>query len=271
MTPGIGIGLGVWNVQPPSRFAYTTTEASDWVARQLVQPNYEQGRLLNTLVAAIKPDAFDVGDQCYLFGIPHHEQAAMVNMLQNRFDGFLVNGQQIVLNRGLSGDGASTFSDLVMTVAAGSLKHAQNDAGLIYGVLTSSANGAAASVDVGIGSMFARRNAGDKSISIRAHSSATDTGFSAAQGVEPLIIGMSRESSTVLKTYKRGTGLVNTFATASTTPNTESFRAGMAGFAGFGLNQLFFMLVGKSFTLAQFNVIADGFYNYAHDPAVGAM
>lgn len=256
-------------------YPYTNSLATGWAARNLFKPNYAQGELINSFYAALEAaGALTIGDAAYLLGAPHHEQAATINILQARFDASLVNEPGWVANRGISGDAASAYLDTLLNPStSGTLKHLQNDCGLIYCVLTSVANvpASVAAADIGNGNFRVGRASGDKSVPMRAHSTGTDTAFNNAQGAEPAIFGISRESSSVLKTYKRGLGLVNTFATGSAAPNSETFRIGQAASAGFGINQMFFVMFTKSFTLQQFTDHADAIYNYAHNAAVGAM
>jgi hypothetical protein len=268
----ISMSLAISQFRPPG-YTYTNALAAAWAARNAAPPNRAQGQLLDTLFAALEAGgALAIGDAAYITGPPHHEQAAVVNMLQNRFDGYLTNGCKPELNRGLAGDGAAEYLETLLDViASGSLKMAQNDAGMIWGTLTSVAVDATASVDLGGASnFFVRRNSADKSISMRAFQGSTDVAFNNAQGAEPAIFGICREGATTVKSYKRGTGLVTTTATASATPLSETFRIGMARSNGFGKNKIPFVLIGKQYTLAQFNAIADAFYNYFHDASVGA-
>lgn len=258
---------------PSPRHSFVNNFAKTWMARNIAQPSKPDGALLDAYFNEIEAGgAFTLFDAGYICAPPHHEQAAVVNVIQAKYDGYLINGAKVTLRRGLSGDGASSSMDTLMKFGDVGLKHVLNSNGVIIAIIDDQANTPQASHHFGSGSFRLGRNSGAfKDITGRSHQGSSSTFFSHPNGGGPNIFGMERVDATTVKTYQLGVGLVNTITVASTAANTESFRIAAAGAGGFGKGTIGMVLSGGQFGLAGFTPNAQAMYNYLHNPLIGAM
>lgn len=274
MTPGIGTGIGLWNTpQSPYAFqnAYAAAAASRmWVPMSRTISSYYD-RLQARFEAAGLMHASTGLDAFYMWCL-HDGQASCVNLIQDRFDAWMVNSPIHTPYKGFAGDSFNVYLNSLInphaTQGSGNLKLNADSVSIGIGTRTVLANPSATQSECGNGTLRISQ-ATDGAGFIRA-SSNSSTGTVFPSPAMPKALHIDVRDATNYDVYENGVD------TGGSTRTSAAFAADVLTFlrangAGFGRWPEWYGFVGPHLTAAQHLELYSAAYEFGHTPEIGAI
>lgn len=201
-------------------YTFTNAEASAFVARMTVAPDYNRKQLIDTFVGSLKLGAisginiYTKTKELYLFAA-HTSQASLLG-LKNQGNASGVNSPTFTTDRGWTGSGSAYVTTAIAANTA--TPWTQNSASMGVWELTNVANNSGSMAGGGAAGIEARNGSNTANFSVNTFSGLTVAGVTDGRG---LTIG-NRSGAALAQGYKNGL-LVGNNTGSSAAPNSTPF------------------------------------------------